>query len=124
MAIVLHKQKSINHIPKICIGVHFKRYFTEELSDFQRGTIIGCHLSNKSVRQISALLELPRSTVSAVVVKWKRQGATTAQLRSGTARKKHLSSVATLTSEFQSASGSNVSTITDSWELHEMGFHG
>ena len=43
----------------------------EELSDFQRGTIIGCHLSNKSVRQLSALLELPQSTVSAVIVKWK-----------------------------------------------------
>ena len=28
---------------------------TEELSDFQHGTVIGCHLSNKSVCQISAL---------------------------------------------------------------------
>ena len=55
---------------------------TKELSDFQRGTVIGCHLY-KSVRQISALLELPRSTVSAVIVKWKRLGATTAQARSG-----------------------------------------
>jgi hypothetical protein len=50
----------------------------EELSNFQRDTVIGCHLS-KSVRQISALLELPWSTVSAVIVKWKRLGATTAQ---------------------------------------------
>ena len=30
----------------------------EELSDFQHGTVIGCHLSNKSVRHISALVEL------------------------------------------------------------------
>ena len=52
---------------------------TEELSDFQRGTVIGCHLSNKSVHEISALLELPMSTVSVVVVKWKHLGATTAQ---------------------------------------------
>ena len=43
---------------------------TEELSDFQSGTVIGCHLSNKSVPHISALLELPRSTVGAVIVKW------------------------------------------------------
>ena len=56
---------------------------TEELSDIQHGTVIGCHFSNKSVRQISALLELPRSTVSAVVVKWKRLRPTTAQPRSG-----------------------------------------
>ena len=60
---------------------------TEELSDFQRGTVIGCHLSNKSVRQISALLELPQSTVSAVIVKWKRLGAITAYLRSGRPQK-------------------------------------
>uniref|UniRef100_UPI00358F9E42 uncharacterized protein isoform X2 n=1 Tax=Myxine glutinosa TaxID=7769 RepID=UPI00358F9E42 len=112
---------------------------TEELSDFQRGTVIGCHLSNKSVRKISALLELPRSTVGAVIVKWKRHGATTAQPRSGrphklterdrrvlkrVSRKNRLSTVATLTTEFQTASGSNVSTKTVRRELHEMGFHG
>ena len=55
----------------------------EELSDIERGTAIGCHLFNKSVRQISALLELSRSTVSAVIVMWKRLAATTAQPRSG-----------------------------------------
>ena len=68
-----------------------------------------------------------------------RLGATTAQPRSGRshkitewdrrmlkliARKNSLSLVATFTSEFQTASGSNVSTISVSWELHEMGFHG
>ena len=55
----------------------------EELSNFQHGNVIGCHLSNKSVRQISALLELLQSTVSAVIVTWKHLGATTAQPRSG-----------------------------------------
>ena len=35
-----------------------------------------------------------------------------------------LSSVATLTTEFQTASGNNVTTITIGWKLHEMGFHG
>ena len=39
-----------------------------------------CHLSNKSVHQISAL---PWSTVSAVIVMWKHLGATLAQPRSG-----------------------------------------
>ena len=85
------------------------------LTDFLCGTVIRCHLSNKSVRQISALLELPRSTVSAVIVKWQRQGATTAQPRSGRPQtlterdrrvlkcvvwKNRLSSTATLTTEF------------------------
>ncbi|XP_045577251.1 transcription activator BRG1 [Salmo salar] len=40
------------------------------------------------------------------------------------ASKNRLSSVATLTTEFQTASGSNVSTRTVRRELHEMGFHG
>jgi hypothetical protein len=37
--------------------------------------------------------------------------------------KNGLFSVATLTTEFQTASRSNVGTITVCWELHEMGFH-
>jgi hypothetical protein len=40
------------------------------------------------------------------------------------ARKNPLSSFATLTTEFQTTSGSNVSTITVCWEHHEMSFHG
>jgi transposase len=55
----------------------------KELRDFQRGTVIGCHLSNKSVSPILALLDQPQSNVSAVIVKWKHLGATTAQPRSG-----------------------------------------
>ena len=100
---------------------------TEELSDFRHGTAIGCHLSNKSVRQISALLELPQSPVSTVIMKWKCPGATTAQPSSAmlhklkeqdqrvlkhVAQKNRLSSVATHTTEFQTDSGSNVSTNT------------
>ncbi|XP_053574543.1 uncharacterized protein LOC128663958 [Bombina bombina] len=112
---------------------------TEELSDFKRGTVIGCHLGNKSVREISVLLDLPRSTVSAIIVKWKRVGATTAQPRSGRPRKitergrrvltrvvekNRLSSLASLTTEFQTASGSKISTRTVRRELCEMGFRG
>ena len=40
------------------------------------------------------------------------------------ARKSSQSSVAALTTEFQTTSGSNVSTRTVCRELHEMGFHG
>ena len=112
---------------------------TEELSDFQHGTVTGCHLSNKSVHQTSALQELPQSTVSAVIVKWKHLGTTTAQPRSGRPHKlterdhrvlkrvtwkNRLSSVTPLTTKFQTATASNVSTSTVHQELHEMGFHG
>ncbi|XP_076324347.1 uncharacterized protein LOC143232607 [Tachypleus tridentatus] len=112
---------------------------TEELSDFQRGTVKGCHFSNKSFHQISALLELHRSTISAVIVKWNRLEITTAQPQSGrphklserdrrvlkrVARKNRLPTIATLTTEFQTASGNNVSIRIILQELHEMGFHG
>ena len=81
----------------------------------------------------SSLLELPWATVTAVIVKWKHLEATTAQPRSGRPNKltkwdcrvlNGLSSVATLTTELQTSTGSNVSTITVHWELHEMSFHG
>ena len=72
------------------------------------------------------------STVSASILKWKRMGATTAQPQSGmphklkerdswllkcVAYKKRLSSVATLITEFQTASGSNFITGTVRQEL-------
>ena len=41
-----------------------------------------------------------------------------------TSSQNHLSSVATLTIEFHAASGSNISTRTVRWKLHEMGYHG
>ncbi|XP_049428354.1 aminoacyl tRNA synthase complex-interacting multifunctional protein 1-like isoform X1 [Epinephelus fuscoguttatus] len=112
---------------------------SEELSDFQRGTVVGCHLCKKSVREISALLNLPRSTVSAVILKWKRGGITTALPRSGRPHKLKeedrqvlekvalencLPSVEALTAEFQTASGATVSPRTVRRELHEMGFRG
>uniref|UniRef100_A0A3B4Z9W2 Aminoacyl tRNA synthase complex-interacting multifunctional protein 1-like n=1 Tax=Stegastes partitus TaxID=144197 RepID=A0A3B4Z9W2_9TELE len=112
---------------------------SEELSDFQRGTVVGCHLCKKSVREISALLDLPRSTVSAVILKWKRGGITTALPRSGRPHKlkeqdrqvlervaleKCLPSIEALTAEFQTASGASVSSTTIRRELHEMGFRG
>jgi hypothetical protein len=50
---------------------------SRELSDFERGLVIGCHISKKSVRDIATLLKLPKLTVGDVIVKWKREGTTT-----------------------------------------------
>ncbi|CAK6958610.1 aminoacyl tRNA synthase complex-interacting multifunctional protein 1-like [Scomber scombrus] len=123
----------------ICSNTGERMGRSEELSDFQRGTVVGCHLSKKSVREISALLNLPRSTVSAVILRWKRGGITTALPRSGRPHKlkeedrqmleqiaveKCLPSVNALTTEFQSASGVDVSPKTIRRELREMGFRG
>ncbi|XP_068614225.1 aminoacyl tRNA synthase complex-interacting multifunctional protein 1-like [Brachionichthys hirsutus] len=110
-----------------------------ELSDFQRGTVVGCYMCSKSVREISTLVGLPRSTVSAVILRWKREGATTALPRSGRPHKlkeEHrqvleevalggrLPTVKALTTEFNTASGAQVSVRTVRRELHEMGFRG
>jgi transposase len=87
---------------------------------------------------MSALLELPQSTVSAVILKWKRLGATTAQPRSGRphmlTERDHqvlkrivcrncLPWLQHSLHEFQTASGSNVSTRTVRQEPHEIGFY-
>ena len=60
---------------------------SQELIEFQHGTVIGCHLCNKSSREISLLLNIPQSTVSGIITKWKRLGTTTTQPQSGRPRK-------------------------------------
>ncbi|CAI9572532.1 unnamed protein product [Staurois parvus] len=37
---------------------------SQELSEFKHCTVIGCHLCNKTIHEISLLLNMPRSTVS------------------------------------------------------------
>ncbi|CAI9582248.1 unnamed protein product [Staurois parvus] len=56
---------------------------SKDLSEFKRGTVIGCHLYNKSIREISLLLNIPRSTVSGIITKWKQLGTTATQPHSG-----------------------------------------
>ncbi|CAI9618236.1 unnamed protein product [Staurois parvus] len=49
---------------------------SQELSEFKRGTGIGCHLCNESICEISLLLNIPQSTVSGIITKWKQLGTT------------------------------------------------
>ncbi|CAI9557698.1 unnamed protein product [Staurois parvus] len=55
---------------------------SQELSGFKHGTVIGCHLCNKSIHEISLLLNIPRSTVSGIITKWKQLGTTVTQPQS------------------------------------------
>ncbi|CAI9598038.1 unnamed protein product [Staurois parvus] len=55
---------------------------SQELSEFKCGTPIGCHLCNKSICEISLLLNVPRSAVSGIITKWKQLGITATQPRS------------------------------------------
>ncbi|CAI9600331.1 unnamed protein product, partial [Staurois parvus] len=52
---------------------------SQELSEFKPGTVIGCHLCNKSIRDIFLLLNIPQSTVSGIITKWKQLGSTATQ---------------------------------------------
>ncbi|CAI9597443.1 unnamed protein product, partial [Staurois parvus] len=105
---------------------------TQELSEFKRGTVIGCHLCNKSIREISLLLNIPRSTVSGIITKWKQLGATATQPRSEqgqrmlkcTVRRSHQLAAESIANELQTLCGLQISTTTVPRELHGMGFHG
>ena len=55
---------------------------SKELTEFERGAVIVCHHCNKSVGQISSLLDISRSAVSDIVEKWKHLGITATQPRS------------------------------------------
>jgi transposase len=57
-----------------------------ELSDFESGLVIGCHISKKSVRDIATLLKFPKLAVGDVTAKWKREGTTIMKPRPGTPR--------------------------------------
>ncbi|CAI9610003.1 unnamed protein product [Staurois parvus] len=51
----------------------------QELSEFECGTVIGCHLCNKSIREISFPLNIPQSTGSSIITKWRQLGTTATQ---------------------------------------------
>ncbi|CAI9583158.1 unnamed protein product [Staurois parvus] len=64
---------------------------SQDLNEFKRGTVIGCHLCNKSICHISLLLNIPWSTVSEIITKWKQLGtkATQSQSERGMRMLKH-----------------------------------
>ncbi|CAI9541765.1 unnamed protein product [Staurois parvus] len=112
---------------------------SQELSEFKRGTMIGCHLGNKSICEMSLLLNIPQSTVSGIITKWKQLGTTATQPPSGRPRKmtergqrmlKHTVcrsrqlSAESIAKDLQTSCGLQISTARERIELHGMGFHG
>ena len=111
----------------------------QELSEFQHGTVIGCHLCNKSSCEISSLLNIPQSTVSGIITKWKRLGTTAPQPRGGRPckmmewgqrklrcimRRGRQLSAESIATDLQTSCGLQISLRTVHRELHGMGFHG
>ncbi|CAI9564029.1 unnamed protein product, partial [Staurois parvus] len=95
-------------------------------------------MCNKSIRDISLLLNIPRSTVSGIITKWKQLGTRATQPQSGRPRKmtergqhmlKHIVhrsgqlSTESIAKDLQTSCGLQISTPTVRRELHEMGFH-
>ncbi|CAI9624699.1 unnamed protein product, partial [Staurois parvus] len=104
---------------------------SQELSEFKHGTVIGCHLCNKSICEVSLLLNIPRSTVSGIITKWKQLGTTATQppkqdqrMLKRTGRRSHQLSAESIDKDFQTSCGLQISTTTVHRELHGMGFHG
>ncbi|CAI9551505.1 unnamed protein product [Staurois parvus] len=95
-------------------------------------------LCNKSIREISLLLNIPRSTVSGIIKMWKQLGTTATQPLSGrshkmtergqrmlkhTVRRSCQLSAESIAKYLQTLCGLQIST-TVSRRLHGMGFHG
>ncbi|GFV96859.1 uncharacterized protein TNCV_4350721 [Trichonephila clavipes] len=114
---------------------------SKELSEFDRGSIVGYHLCRKSVREITDILQQPKSTVSDVIVKWKHRASQTAEKRTGrpkilgersrralkrVVKQNRKSSSVEISQEFQSSSGISVisRTVRRERELKNLGFHG
>ena len=109
---------------------------SQELSGFQRGTVIGPHLCNKSSREVSSLLNILQSAVSGVRTKWKRLGTTAAQPGSGRPhkmtergqrmlrRRGRRLSAESIATDLQTSCGLQISSRTARRELRGMDFHG
>ncbi|CAI9552049.1 unnamed protein product, partial [Staurois parvus] len=111
----------------------FKRMgHSQELSEFKRGTVIGCHLCNKSICEISLLLNIPESPVSGIITKWKKLETTATQpprergqhMLKRTVSRSHQLSAESIAKDLQTWCGLQISTTTVCRELHGMGFHG
>ncbi|CAI9624324.1 unnamed protein product, partial [Staurois parvus] len=96
-------------------------------------------LCNKSICDISWLLNIPRSTVSGIITKWKQLGTIETQPPSGrprkltersqrmlkrTVRRSLQLSAESIDKDLQTSCGLQISTTTVCKELHGMGFHG
>ncbi|CAI9587169.1 unnamed protein product, partial [Staurois parvus] len=85
----------------------------------------------KSIHEISLLLNIPRSTVSGIITKWKQLGTTATQPKSGRPHKMTewgqcmLKCTVRRSHQLSAESIAKTSKLRIAFrELHEMGFHG
>ncbi|CAI9570372.1 unnamed protein product [Staurois parvus] len=84
----------------------------QELSEFKHGTVIGCHLCNNSICEISLLLNIPRSTVSFIITKWKHLGTGTQCILKRTVCRNRQLSAESIAKDLQTSCDLQISTTT------------
>lgn len=112
---------------------------THELTDFERGEIIGLWKANFSTREIEKVLKHPQKTISNIIIKYRDEGITTTAQRSGRPKilsdqdKRHLIrtvkkdrniAIEELTDNFNKSLTISVSTSTVRNYLHQEGYFG
>lgn len=58
-----------------------------ELSEFERGVIIGLYMAQKKQVEIASMRGIARSTISDTIARWKRTGSTKSSSRCGAPKK-------------------------------------
>ena len=110
-----------------------------ELSEFDRGRIVGAHDAGMSERAIGEMYGFPKSTVHDIIKAFDEEGLTHARPRSGrplilddrdrchlvrNVNKDHYASLADITAEIEDLTLDPVSVLTVRRALHLEGYHG
>ncbi|GIY47762.1 transposable element Tc1 transposase [Caerostris extrusa] len=138
-AVLWYVTDSVGRVGTASALVACKMPHSSELSDFEKGIIIGYHKCGRSLRDISSDLKYPKSTVAYVIKKWKVSGDCRNVPRVGRPtklgdrdrrvltreiRKNRTQPMTLIREEFQQASGRIVSINIIRKEVHLHGFHG